>query len=268
VGAGVSAVLWPFQNWPPIVSLTLVSLTAAVGLLVLFKHTSNQQALAETKRQIRAGLLELRLFQDSPGLMRRSVGALLLQQARYLRLALVPAVWALVPLALLLSHLQAHYGYDGLWPSSQSLVTVRLSPDAAGAVRPALSLTAPPGLRIETPCVWTPALREGAWRIVPDRPGEYELHVTANGVGATKRLRVSTAVAARAPHRAAPEIWDEFLNPGEPPLPTRAPIESIDVSYPSRAIDVFGISIPWIVVFLVLTTVFMLAGRSLVDVVI
>jgi hypothetical protein len=200
--------------------------------------------------------------------MRRALGALLLQQARYLRLALVPAVWAVVPVAILLAHLQAHYGYDGLRPASQTLVSVRLTPGVvAGARRPALSLEAPPGVRVETPCVWTPALREGAWRVVADRPGEYELRLVANGVSETKRLAVSAAVITRAPRRPTDEIWDVFLNPAEPPLPSRSPIESIEVRYPPRAINVFGISMPWIVVFLVLTTVFMLAGRPIVNVV-
>jgi len=263
----VSAMLWPLQALPPLLSLTIVSLIVAVGLLLLFKYTSDQPALGETKRQIRAGLLELRLFQDSPRVMRRAVGTLLRQQARYLRLALVPTMWALVPLALLLSHLQTYYGYDGLPPAGQALVTVRLAPDAVTRdVRPALALEAPPGLRVETPCVWTPAMREGAWRIAAERPGQYDLRVTAGGTGATKRVVVSSAVAARTPRRPAPALWDEFLNPGEPPLPAAAPIESIEVRYPARVLGILGFTMPWVVVFFILTSVFMLAGRSVVNV--
>jgi hypothetical protein len=264
----VSALLRPFQSWPPILSLALVSLVTGVGLLLLFKYTSNQRALSETKRRIRAGLLELRLFQDSPRLMRRSVGELLLQQLRYLRFALVPGLWAIVPLGILLSHLHAYYGYDGLQPSTQTMLTVRLAPDAASTGRPPLSIEAPAGLRVETPCVWTPALREGAWRIAAERPGEYDLRVTASGTDVTKRVVVSTAVAARAPWRTAPDVWDEFLNPAEAPLPARSPIESIGLRYPPRDISILGFALPWIVVFLLLTSLFMFAARSLLNVVI
>ena len=260
--------LWPLQPLPPLLSLAIVSLIVAAGLLLLFKYTSDQRALGETKRQIRAGLLELRLFQDSPRVMRRAVATLLRQQSRYLRLAIVPTMWALVPLALLLSHLQTYYGYDGLPPAGQALVTVRLAPSAVTRdVRPALRLEAPPGVRVETPCVWAPALREGAWRIAAERPGQYDLRVNSGGTGATKRVVVSTAVAARTPRRPAPALWDEFLNPGEPPLFAAAPIESIEVRYPARALGVLGFTMPWIVAFFILTSVFMVAGRSLVNVV-
>ena len=148
------------------------------------------------------------------------------------------------------------------------LVTVRLAPSAVTRdVRPALTLEAPPGVRVETPCVWAPALREGAWRIAAERSGQYDLRVTAGGAGATKRVVVSTAVAARTPRRPAPALWDQFLNPGEPPLFAASPIESIEVRYPARALGILGFTMPWIVAFFVLTSVFMVAGRSLVNVV-
>jgi len=134
-------------------------------------------------------------------------------------------------------------------------------------LRPALRLEAPPGVRVETPCVWAPALREGAWRIAAERSGQYDLRVTAGGAGATKRVVVSTAVAARTPRRPAPALWDQFLNPGEPPLFAASPIESIEVRYPARALGILGFTMPWIVAFFVLTSVFMVAGRSLVNVV-
>jgi len=78
---------------------------------------------------------------------------------------------------------------------------------------------------------------------------------------------VSTAVAARTPRRPAPALWDQFLNPGEPPLFAASPIESIEVRYPARALGILGFTMPWIVAFFVLTSVFMVAGRSLVNVV-
>jgi hypothetical protein len=71
----VARLLAPFAAWPPIVGLTMVSLLAAVILLIAFKWTSNQRAIADAKRQVHAGLFELRLFQDDPRLMARAAAA-------------------------------------------------------------------------------------------------------------------------------------------------------------------------------------------------
>ena len=48
--------LAPFAGLPPIVSLVVVSLPTAILMLVVFKHTSDQAALAAVKRNIHAGL--------------------------------------------------------------------------------------------------------------------------------------------------------------------------------------------------------------------
>jgi hypothetical protein len=266
----VAGLLRPFQNWP-LAGLTVVSILVAGGLLLLFKQTSNQPALVRAKRQIHAGLFELRLFQESPRLMLRASVDLFRQQGRYLRHAFVPFLWAVLPLSLLVAHLQAHYGYEGLVPGTRTIVKVRLKADGARvdpAIRPSLALDAPAGLRVETPCVWTPSLREGAWRIVADRPGDYDLRLRWDGHVITKHVRVSSRVAARSPVRPAEGVWDEWWHPAEAPLPADLAIEAIEVAYPSRSIDVFHLGMPWSVVFLLLTSVFMLLGRSVVGVVI
>ena len=270
----------PFASWPPLVGLTLVSLIVAAALLVAFKWTSNQRAIAATKRQIHAGLFELRLFQDDPQLMLRAAGGLLRQQGRYLRHALVPLLWVSVPLSLLLAHLHAYYGYEGLRPGHSTIVTVRMT-EAGAASRPPLTLDAPPGLRVETPCVWVPSQREGAWRIAADRDGDYDLRVTwpqtatepptqppRQTATLTKRVHVGDTLVARSPVRPAASVWDEWLYPAEPPLPADAPIDAIVITYPERAIDVLGLACPWPVVFFALTTAFMLLGRSALHIVI
>jgi hypothetical protein len=290
VGWLIAALLRPFESWPPIAGLTVVSLIVAAGLLVAFKLTSNQRALASAKRSIRAGLFELRLFQDDPRLMLRASAGLLRQQAVYLRHAFVPLLWVSIPLSLLLAQLQAYYGYEGLRPGQSAIVSVRVGADAAAAQTdrrggdpslPLLVLEAPPGLRVETPCVWVPSLREAAWRIAADREGDYDLRVTWNGASPeastnastsaslTKRVRVTSRVVAFAPVRPAAGVWSEWRYPAEPPLPAGGPIEAIAVAYPERAIDlhVLNLSLPWLVLFLVFTTAGMLAGRSLLDVV-
>ena len=97
--------------------------------------------------------------------------------------------------------------------------------------------------------------------------GRVRPRLVLGGDAVTKRITVSRSVAARAPLRPRAGMWDEFLNPAESPLSASSRIESIEVRYPPRSLDAFGLSSSWLVVFLVLTTVFMLIGRPLVNVV-
>jgi len=274
----IARLLGPFASWPPMVGLTVVSLITTVALLVAFKWTSNQRALAETKRQVHAGLFELRLFQDDPRLMLRAAGGLLAQQARYLRYAFVPLLWIGLPLSILFAHLQTYYGYDTLRPGQQATVIVHARAAAAEALTtststPAslLTLTAPAGVRVETPCVWVPSLQEGAWRIAIDGEGDYDLRISWDAPTSTrtpaastftKRLRVTEAIVPHPPISPAASLWDEWLHPGEPPLPPDAPIDAIRITYPTRFIPIAGLACPWWALFFALTTVFILFGRS------
>jgi hypothetical protein len=285
IGALLDALMWPFQACP-LTGLTVESLLVSLALLAAFKLTSNQRALAAAKRRMQANLFELRLFQDDPRLVMRVVGELLRVQVVYLRYAFVPLVWVVLPLTILAAHLQVRYGYDGLRPGHSALVTVRMkevasaaagnapgnasgnaSSGAAGAAaRPALTLDAPSGLRVETPGVWAAPLRETAWRIAADRDGDYELHISASAPAAgaatgataavTKRLRVTPLIVARPVTKPSSAIWEQLWSPAETPLPADSPIEAIDITYPERAIVVFGFPLHWLAVFVILSTLF------------
>jgi hypothetical protein len=262
IGAVLDALLWPFQAWP-LAGLTVVSLLVSLALLAAFKATSNQRAMAAAKGRIQANLFELRLFQDDPRLVMRVVGDLLRQQAVYLRYACVPIVWVALPLAILAAHLQVRYGYDGLRPGHAALVTVRMKAAAGTTARPAITLEAPSGLRVETPGVWAAPLRETAWRIAAERDGDYELRIGA----ITKLVRVTPLIVARPATRPSPSIWEQLWMPAEAPLPADSPIEAIDVTYPERAIDVLGFSLHWVLVFVILSMLFAFLLRPVFKVV-
>ena len=84
------ALLLPFRSLPPIVGLLVVSLVVSIGMLLVFKRTSNQARLEAVKRQIHACLFEIRLFNDDlPAILRAQV-EILRHNLRYLGLSLVP----------------------------------------------------------------------------------------------------------------------------------------------------------------------------------
>lgn len=271
----VSALLYPFQGLHPLVGLTVVSLVTGVAMLLVFKATSDQDGIAAVKRKIHACLFEIRLFNDDLRAILRAQGELLRHNLAYLKFSLVPMLWMIVPFVLVFAQLQFHYGYRPLAPESDALVEVVLAEGweealPAGAVeefdgflRPAVELAAPDGVRIETPGVWAPDLREMTWRIAGERPGDYELAVELAGERYAKSLRVADEPGIRllSPIRPDRTFLDQILYPAEPPLP-EGPVASISVAYPSG--ELFGVATPWMwaVVWLLLAIVFAFALRN------
>jgi hypothetical protein len=255
-------VLAPFAGWPPIVPVALVSLVVSILMLVVFKHTSDQDALAAVKRSIHAGLFEIRLFNDDLRAILRAQNEILLTNLRYLRLTLLPMLFVLPPLVLVIAQLQFHYGYLGLRPGERALLSVDLDPAAGGGARPAATLDLPAGLRAEAGDVWVKPESQLLWRLVADREGEYELGLHVAGAHLTKTVRVTPRAVRLSPVRVDRGFVSQLLYPAEPPLPAGSPVRAVHLSYPEREVSVLGHGMNWMIPFFVLSIVFAFALRG------
>jgi len=265
--AMVGAMLFPFQSLPPIIGLSVVSLAAAIGMLLVFRATSNQDAIAAVKRKIQAGIFEIRLFNDDLRAMFRAQVDILRHNLTYIRLSLAPMVWMIFPLVLVIAQLQFYYGYDGLGLGQSAVVKVVLK-EGASPSAPALALEAPAGVRVETPMVWIPSLREAAWRVAADQAGDYQLSVSLGGRAVTKQFRVSDRVGWRTPERLETGLLNQLLYPAEAPIDSDVPIEAIYVAYPVRAVNLLGWETHWMIAFFLLSIVFAFALKKRFGVVI
>jgi hypothetical protein len=256
----VDGFLRPFDEASPLAGLAVVSLISAIGMLLVVRATSDQARVAAVKRALQACVFEIRLFNDDARAMLRALGEMLRHNLTYMRLATAPVLWMTVPLGLLLAQLHSHYGYDGLAVGQRAVVKARLR-NSSTSPSPQARLAAPPGIRIETPPVWIPSIREVAWRVAAERPGDYVLKVQIGEDVFTKSVLVSDAIVRRSPLRTDERLLNQLLHPGEPPLPVGAEVESIAVTYPRRAVSVLGFQIHWMVIFFALSIVFALALR-------
>jgi len=260
----IDGLLYPFEDLSPLVGLAVVSLLSAIGTLTVVRLTSNSSRLSGIKRALHACWFEIRLFNDDARAMWRALGEMFRHYLAYLRELAVPLMLLSAPLGLLVAQLQFHYAYSGLEVGGQAVVSIRMrAPDSASSVdvNPNPALTVPPGLRIETPPVWTPSLREAAWRIEADRPGDYDVAVRVGGHEVIKRVRVSNRIVRRSPVRPDGDTIEQLIHPAEPPLPDDSGVESIAVTYSRRDVRLFGYGVHWAVIFGGFTMVFALALR-------
>jgi hypothetical protein len=186
-------------------------------------------ALAAAKQAMQPAIFEMRLFNDDLVLLFRAQGEVVRHSLTYLRLSLAPTLWLIVPMAVLMLHMEFHFGYAGLAAGEAALVKVRLADSGATG---SATLAAPDGIQVETPAVVLPSEREIAWRIRPRKPGSYELRVRMGGTEIGKSLLVSDAVGRRSPVRPDPSLTSQLLNPSEPPVPAGDGLTSIAIDYP------------------------------------
>src|SRR5438105_4499370 len=101
--------LAPVAWLPGWLSATMIGAITGIGMLVLFKFTSNQNAIKRTRNGIKANLLALSLFKEDIFVGLRCQRALLQGAARLLVLSLVPMLVMFLPTCLLLGQLALWY---------------------------------------------------------------------------------------------------------------------------------------------------------------
>ncbi len=248
--------LSPLAGWPPALSLALMAVLAALGMLWTLRRFSDQAAIRATKRRLRAHLYELRLFADEPALIWRAQWHLLRFNLRYLRLMLRPALVLALPMVLLLIHLDAFYGRSPLPVSKATVVTVKLRGSRSAPV-----LEAPAGIAVETPAVRIENEREVSWRLRPLREVSGRLRFVFRDATFEKQIEAGERpryLSVRRVNSLGELLW----NPVEPRL-SEGGVEWIEIRYPPAAVPFCGVEFHWLVWFLVvsLAAVWILKGR-------
>lgn len=248
--------LLPFEQMAAWIPLTLLGFVLAVLALLTYKGFSDQDALERVKAKIAAGFYEIRLFNDNFGAIMRALGGLLKNNGLYVALSLVPLFVMLVPMVFVFAQLQFHYGYHGLEPGEPTTVTLTFDESVDSTAPPQIELAAPEGVRVESPAVWIPKLRQYAWRVVGEQEGRHQLRWTLAEGQVDKSLTVTDDYERISPVRYAKGFLNQLLYPAEPPIDGNLPVESITVAYEPMAVPFLGMEWPWWLVFFVTSIVF------------
>jgi hypothetical protein len=267
------AVFWPFRGLGPIWPLIVISFATGILMLWIFGKVSNQGAIRTVRDRIRGNLIGIRLFGDDLGILFRLQGRILRQTASYLGHSLVPVLVMLVPVVLVLTQLNLRFSVRPMQPGEQAVVKVKLR--EASPMQEAVRLEVPQGVLLETPGVRIDDseqdLREIAWRIRAEQPGDHVLLVKVGNQAAEKRLRVGDRWSSVSALRPGRDFWEVLLWPGEPPIDSSHQVESIEVTYASLPItflfwDINALPSGWLVFFFIASIVFGYAFRRVLGV--
>jgi len=255
IGGVIGLAITPFQKTSPWFPLTFFAIVSAIFILLIYRYVSNQKDIHRVKNLIRAYLLEFRLFRDHPRILWSAQGRLLLANARYMGYSLKPMLVIIVPLSLLLVHLDGWFGYRALRPGETAIVSVILSGKAANQLKK-FNLEASAGLDIETPPLVIPADREVNWRIRAITPGIHQLKILGPEFDRSKEVTVSSGGLQHiAGEVTSAGITAGLWNPVEEPFSGSSSVLRIHVSYPVRKWTFGTWHMHWLVAFFLLSVI-------------
>lgn len=158
---------------------TLIPAGAIYGVVavLVFRRFTGQTLVRRSVNRILAHVMELGLFLDAPGLVLRAQRDLLHENARLLRLVMLPAGILALLFVFLFPPMNAIYGHAPLPVGEPSVVTIQMR-DAA---TPPVQLEAPAGIVVETPGVRILHDRQISWRVRPLKKTSGDLKFRIDG---------------------------------------------------------------------------------------
>lgn len=116
--------LKPFQSQNPLWGLLWISALSGLMMILVFKKTSNQQAISALRRKMGSRALGMLLFLESPSTVLKLAFGLIIDNFIYLWHLLKPMLIITVPFIIIAAQLDARYSREPLNVGNPSTVTV------------------------------------------------------------------------------------------------------------------------------------------------
>lgn len=154
--------LIPFRSLPSLWGLLFISLLAGLGMISIFRLTSNQDKISRIRKKMMGDILGILLHVSSPVTVMRFAGRLIWRNTRYLMYILKPLVVIAIPFMLIWGQLDARYGTDT--GDQNTPVTVTVEYENSLPERDEITVIGS-GIEIIPPVVMVDTLRQISFRI-------------------------------------------------------------------------------------------------------
>ncbi len=254
----------------PAVALWIISALTGVLMLLIWRYTSNQKAIAGVRATITANLLATRLFKDNLSVTFAAQRRIIWQAIRLLGLSFQPMIIMLAPFVLVMVQIGLRYEYRPCEPGRPVRVMATVKESAVGSDARwnyiAQHLELPPGVTMDRndPCRAKP-LRTIDWRLTPAEAGDFTLTFGRDADVVEMPLRVGDGFKRISKLRGG-AFFDRLLYSAEASIPESSVFEEIHIFYETRSTPICGIDVHWLITLLVLSIVFALLFKPFMKV--
>ena len=180
----LDTILIPFRYLPSIWGLLFISLLAGLGMISIFRLTSNQEKISHLRKKMLGEIFGILLHVSSPAIVMRFAGRLIWSNTQYLLYIFKPLLVIAIPFMMIWGQLDARYGTDTVdWNTS---VTVTVKYENSLPERDDINVIGT-GIEILSPVVMVDTLKQVSFRIVFEEKMIAILNIngTESTVGAT-----------------------------------------------------------------------------------
>ena len=254
--------LFPFRSLPFIWGLLFISLLTGLGMISIFRLTSNQDRISRIRKKMLGEIFGILLHVSSPVTVMRFAGRLIWSNTQYLLNIIKPLLVIAIPFMLVWGQLDARYGTDTVEQNTSVTVTVEYEDSLPERDEITLAATA---IEIIPPVVMVDTLRQVSFRIIFEGGiiNSLDVNGTASTVGTTGLWNGAIVLRGFDGRNSLRRLFCPWI--GRPLLTDAGPISGW---YSLQAVryEILGGHWSWLAVFLVFSTVSALAGAKIFNV--
>jgi len=256
---GCDLLLAPFAKLPPFWGILFLSLLTSLFVLVVYRAVSSPKKVKDTKNQIKANILAIRLYRDFWKTIVGSFFKSLYYTGKYFVLNLVPLFLVFPLLFLLFVQMDIRYGMRPFRMDENITVKAGFKGDI-GAVD--VEIQPNPHFRSAMNPVFINALREVDWKLKAGANGSTAIAIKVDGATVSKNLVIGDNLPALSNKKMAASSLEHFIYPAEKLLAPPTLLKYVYIKYPARSISFLGFHAHWLVYYLVLTMIIALALKN------
>jgi len=254
----------PFSHLTPVWGLLAIAAATGVGMLFVFKATSDQKGIKQAKNLVKGHFLAIRLYKDEVSLMFNTMKNILVSNLAYMKKSLRPMLFLILPVGVIMVQLGSRYEHRPLRVGESTLVTLKANGSDIDLM--SVQIEVPKGVELEVPPVRALELREVTWRLHAQQSGSFMLAFKYGEQRVEKSLYAIDKLEPLATQISTDNIEVKFLNPSEASLPGSSFASMISITYPERGLNLFGANVHWLVAFFLTSLIAAFALKGLVGV--
>jgi uncharacterized membrane protein (DUF106 family) len=254
----------PIGVLPGWLSNTIISAVTGVFLLIVFKYTSNQNAIGRIRDDIKAHMLALKLFKDSISVTFRAQGHVFKGAFLLLFHSVRPMLVMILPVSLLLGQLGLWYQSRPLSPGEETTVTMKFN-SSVGTSWQNVNIEPTRAIDVTLGPVRIFSKKQVCWNIKCLENGYQNIVFQVDGQRFEKELAVGDGFMRVSSERPGWYWSDILLHPSEKAFRPDSIVRSISINYPERFSRTSGTDW-WLVYFFIASMVFALIFKPLLKV--
>lgn len=249
---------------PGWLSNTIISAVAGLGLMIIFKYTSNQDAIGKVRDDIKAHMLALKLFKDSMSVTLSAQGRVFRGAFLLLFHAVRPMLVMIVPVVLLMGQMGLWYQVRPLKPGEEAIVIMQLAGDI-DAPWPEVNIKSMPAAEVTIEKTQVFSKRQLYWKIKALENSTEPVIFQVDTEQVTKELAIGDDYKRVSAKRPGWKFSDILLHPQEKPFASDSAVQSIEINYPDRLSKTSGTDW-WLIYFFVISMIFALICKPFLNV--